>query len=67
MTARPQPPAPAPRVVEERIDISIGTLRLEVRPPPAPARRIAPPPTPAPRPPEPPAPASRLRRRYLGG
>jgi hypothetical protein len=54
--------------VEERIDISIGAIRLEVTPPPAAAVRRAAlaPPAPEPRPAAPPAdPAGRLRRRYV--
>jgi hypothetical protein len=54
--------------VEERVDISIGTIRLEVTPPPAAASRRVPlaPPLPEPRPSTPPAdPFGRLRRRYL--
>ena len=66
---RPAPAATAEaRIVEERIDISIGTIRLEVTPPPAAAARRAAlaPPAPEPRPAAPPAdPAGRLRRRYV--
>lgn len=65
---RDRQPEPAPRIVEERIDISIGTIRLDVRPPAvtAAAPRPSAPPPPAPAPPAAGASAaSRLRRRYI--
>ena len=57
------------RVIEEHIDISIGTIRLDVRPPvPAaggPKSPAPPPPAPLPRSAGPATTASRLRRRYI--
>ncbi len=74
--APPEPVEPQPRIapskhevgiMEERIDISIGTIRLDVKPPAAPAavRAAAPPPAPTPRPLGGSSPSSRLRRRYI--
>ena len=62
----PAPPEPAPRITEERVDISIGAIRVDVTPPPAAPAPIvaAPAPTPA-RAPAAPSLTSRLRRRYV--
>ncbi len=60
--SRETPPRAVTKIIEERIDISIGAIHLEVTPPRA--SRLAPAAPPVTHPP-PAAPQSSLRRRYL--
>ena len=66
--SRIQSPEPETHLVEERIDISIGTIRLDVTPPPAapaPPRAAPTLPAPAPSPASGASSTSRLRRRFI--
>jgi len=63
--AAPEPTTPAPSVVEERIDIAIGTIELSVTPPPQAPRPVAlPAPVMAAAPQSAPL-GNRMRRRYV--